>query len=278
MPLYADLLQELAMRRCVVKIVRPLYNELGKRGMLNSSLSQPIEPDEVGRDNSLALLSVGGDGTFLEAARLTMNSETPVLGINNGRLGFLSAVPKDKVADALDSLLKGTYRIVRRDVLSVYANGSRDALDYGLNEFAVTKSDNSSMLTIHAYVDGEYLSTYWADGLIISTATGSTAYSMSVGGPIASPLAHDFIISPLAPHNLNVRPLILPNTVAITLRIEGRGQTILTSCDARNHVMDNGCSLRIAKAPFEVKVVELTEHSFFATLRDKLLWGADPRN
>lgn len=275
--LYDNMLQHLQMRDCRVKVVRSLYDQLVSAGMKYSEVMMPLDENLV-NEEALAMLSVGGDGTFLESARMMMGSSVPVLGVNSGRLGFLSDVAQAKVCEAIDNLLSGNYRLGSHDVISLYANQGREPVDFALNEFAVSKCDNSSMLTIHAYVDGEYLTTYWADGMIIATATGSTAYSMSVGGPIVYPSTPNFIITPIAPHNLNVRPLIIPNSSVIQLRIEGRGPNILTSLDGRNHVMENNCQLRIAKAPFDVKVVELEGHSFFATLRDKLMWGADMRN
>lgn len=277
LPLYDKMIQHLKMRDCRIRVVKNLYDQLQQANIQFADVMEPIEgnPSE---ESALAVLSIGGDGTFLEAAKMMMGTTTPILGINNGRLGFLSDVSQQKVNDAIDSLLAGNYRLSSHDVISLYANGEREPVDYALNEFAVSKCDNSSMLTIHAYVDGEYLTTYWADGLIVATATGSTAYSLSVGGPIVYPSTQNFIITPIAPHNLNVRPLIIPNTGVIQLRIEGRGPNILTSLDGRNHVMENGCQLRIAKAPFDTKVVRLQGHSFFATLRDKLMWGADMRN
>ncbi len=275
--LYNKMLQHLSTRGCKVKVPQHLYSQLQKLDITFADVAEQIDgvPSDV---EALAVCSVGGDGTFLEAARMMMGSDVPILGINNGRLGFLSDVAEQNIPEAIDNLLSGNYRLGSLDVISLYANDERTPIDYALNEFAVNKCDNASMLTIHAYVDGEYLTTYWADGLIIATATGSTAYSLSVGGPIVCPSTPNLIITPVAPHNLNVRPLIVPSGSVIQLRMEGRGPNILTSLDGRNHVMENGCRLRIAKAPFSVRVVQLQGHSFFATLRDKLMWGADTRN
>ncbi|MCQ2202904.1 MAG: NAD kinase [Bacteroidales bacterium] len=275
--LYDNMLQYLRQKECKVKVVASLYDQLFAAGMRYTDVMTRLDTTPAAEE-ALAMLSVGGDGTFLESARMMMGSGVPILGVNSGRLGFLSDVAQEKVKDAIDDLLSGNYRLGSHDVISLYANNDREPVDYALNEFAVSKCDNSSMLTIHAYVDGEYLSTYWADGLIVATATGSTAYSLSVGGPIVYPSTPDLIITPIAPHNLNVRPLIIPSSSVIQLRIEGRGPNILTSLDGRNHVMENNCQLRIAKAPFDVKVVQLRGHSFFATLRGKLMWGADMRN
>ena len=275
--LYNNMLQNLISRGCRVVAPQPLLEQIHNLDITFSDVVEQLDkaPSET---EALAVLSVGGDGTFLEAARLMIGSDTPVLGINNGRLGFLSDVSEQNIATAIDNLLSGNYRLGHLDVISLYANNERTPIDYAINEFAVSKCDNASMLTIQAYIDGEYLTTYWADGLIIATATGSTAYSLSVGGPIVYPSTPNLIITPVAPHNLNVRPLIVPSGSVIQLHIEGRGPNILTSLDGRNHVMDNNCMLRIAKAPFSVRTVQLHGHSFFATLRDKLMWGADMRN
>lgn len=276
--LYDIIINELIANRCKVMMVSTLYNALCEHEKRYAGYDiTPFDGNNV-KGDILAMLSIGGDGTFLEAAKIVMGENIPVLGINNGRLGFLAQVSSDKVSEAIKALLSGNYRLAPLDVLSLYANGERQAVDFALNEFAVSKSDNSSMLTIHAYIDGDYLTTYWADGLIVATSTGSTAYSMSVGGPIVYPSTPNFIITPIAPHNLTVRPLVVPSSVVIQLRVEGRGTNILTSLDGRTHIMDCGSQLRIAKTPFDVKRVQLDGYSFFGTLRDKLMWGADARN
>lgn len=278
MQLYDTIINELIAHKCRILMANNLYHELCDYERRYAGYDIVSFSPEMLKGDILAVLSIGGDGTFLEAAKMVMGENIPVLGINNGRLGFLAQVNTDKVSEAISALLSGNYRLAPLDVLSLYANGQRQAVDFALNEFAVSKSDNSSMLTIHAYVDGDYLTTYWADGLIIATSTGSTAYSMSVGGPIVYPSSPNFIIIPIAPHNLTVRPLVVPSSVVIQLRVEGRGANILTSLDGRTHIMDCGAQLRIAKTPFDVKMVQLDGYSFFGTLRDKLMWGADPRN
>lgn len=275
--LYERLMQYLIARNCRIKIIKSLFDELMANGLIYEDFTEPFEGTLAPHD-ALAVLSIGGDGTFLDAAKMVLNADIPILGINTGRLGFLSDVAQEKIDEALDNLINGNYRLSNIDVISLYANGERTPVDYAINEFAISKCDNASMLTIHAYIDGDYLTTYWADGLIIATSTGSTAYSLSVGGPIVHPSSRNFVITPIAPHNLNVRPLIVPNSVVIQLRVEGRGANVLTSLDGRNHVMENGCQLRIAKTPFDVKAIQLQGHSFFATLREKLMWGADARN
>ncbi len=272
--LFERLLQEMASRGCRAIATSSIYSTLAEHGLTRYG----VELMQQGFGEARAILSIGGDGTFLEAAKMAIGTETPILGINRGRLGFLSDVPDTSVAEAIDAIIAGNYRTANLDVISLYINDNREPTDFAINEFAVSKCDNSSMLTIRATIDGDYLTTYWADGLIIATATGSTAYSMSVGGPIVYPSTPSLIITPIAPHNLTVRPLIVPNTVSINLQIEGRGSNILTSLDGRNHVIDNNCQLRIAKTPVAVKMMQLQGHSFYATLRRKLMWGADSRN
>ena len=227
---------------------------------------------------SAALLSVGGDGTFLAAAKMVMGSCVPFLGVNRGRLGFLSDVAPGQLQKAVADLLMGNYRTADVTVINMYADGYRDPIGYAINEFAISKCDNSSMLTLDTYVDGDYLATYWADGLIVSTSTGSTAYSLSVGGPIVAPTSHNLIVTPVAPHNLSIRPLVLPDDVVLHILVDGRAPNVMASFDGQTHLMPSGGRLRIAKASIGVKRVQLASYSFFRTLREKLMWGADARN
>ncbi len=275
--IYATIAQQVLARDCDVLVLPELFAILSQHEIFSSIRITRFD-GQPAVSGAVAMLCVGGDGTFLEAARMTLGTDIPLMGINRGRLGFLADVAPEQISEALDMLFSGRFRLATLDVLSLYVNDSRESVDYAVNEFAVTKCDNASMLTIHAYVDGEFLTTYWADGLIVATAAGSTAYSLSVGGPIVSPQAANLVITPVAPHNLSLRPLVLPSSSVIQLRVEGRGTSILTSLDGRNHIMDSGCQLRIAKTPMGVKVVQLTNHSFFAALREKLKWGADARN
>jgi NAD+ kinase len=225
------------------------------------------------------MLSIGGDGTFLEAVTLVRDSQIPIAGINSGRLGFLAAIAKEEIQEAVDDIVNGRYHVRELDLLEAQTTASRlGPFNFALNELAIAKRDSSSMITIHAYIDGEFLNTYWADGLIVATSTGSTAYSLSVGGPIMHPASGSFVISPIAPHNLNVRPLVVPNHVSITLKVDARGGFYLASLDSRSEVLDEDISIEIRKAEFKVCVVERNNSSFYATLRNKLMWGADKRN
>ena len=224
--------------------------------------------------------SIGGDGTFLDAVTYVRDSGIPLVGINSGRLGFMADIAQDEIPQALSDLFNGEFSIEERSLLQLVSskNGLFEEFNYALNEFTVHKKDSASMITIHTYLNNEYLNSYWADGLIIATPTGSTAYSLSVGGPILIPNTQNFIISPISPHNLTVRPIVVPNFHEITLRVEGRSETYLASLDSRSCIFESSIELKIQKSDFQIKVLKLKSHSFYGTLRNKLMWGVDKRN
>lgn len=223
-------------------------------------------------------LSVGGDGTFLRTAARVNKQDIPILGINIGRLGFLADISSNEIEDALDELFKNYYRIEERTLLRLYTeNHSFQGYNYALNEIAVLKRDTSSMITIHTFLDDEYLTSYQADGLVIATPTGSTAYSMSVNGPIILPKSSNVVLSPVAPHSLNVRPLVIPDSYTIKLRVESRNEYFLIALDGRSEIFPAGIELKISKADYTAKVVKRYNHTFYQTLREKLMWGADTR-
>lgn len=225
------------------------------------------------------ILSIGGDGTFLSAVAYALELNIPVAGINCGRLGFLADINSENLEEALGDLLHGNYELEYRSLLQVVEPVRLfKGVNYAINELTVHKLDNSSMIKIETLINGEFLANYWADGLIISTPTGSTAYSLSVGGPIVIPDLAGLIITPIASHNLTVRPVVVPDDVEIELHIEGRGNQFLVSFDHRSEPCDFSTSLKIKKAPVNVAVVKLPGQSFYATLRNKLMWGADRRN
>lgn len=225
------------------------------------------------------LVSIGGDGTLLESLPYVVKAGIPVLGINTGKLGFLSLIPKGDIKPALTALKEKKFTIQSRTLLNLQTEGSVFGKNnYALNEVCVQRKDTSTMITIHAYVNGELLNSYWADGLIIATPTGSTAYSLSCSGPILLPEDSSFIITPIAPHNLNVRPVVIPDSCVITLKVEGRTPTYLVSLDSRSVPVDTSKELTIRKESFGVKLVELPDYSFAKTLRTKLNWGKDLRN
>lgn len=226
------------------------------------------------------LLSIGGDGTILEAITMVKKLGVPILGINTGRLGFLSNVSREDIGSAVTALVKKQFMIDKRSLLTLKTNGDNLFGDqnFALNELTVIKKDTSSMITVQAYIDGEYLNSYWADGIIIATPTGSTAYSLSCGGPILAPSASNFIITPIAPHNLNVRPIVLSDESEISLKIDVRDENFLVALDSRTVAIDPSTELVIKKADFEIQLIKLHSENFYHTLRNKMMWGLDRRN
>ena len=224
------------------------------------------------------VLSIGGDGTFLKAASRVGAKNIPILGINTGRLGFLADISPNEIKETLDEIYRGNYSIEERSVLNVkYKDQIIKGYPFGLNEIAVLKRDSSSMITIHASVNGKYLTTYQADGLVIATPTGSTAYSLSVGGPVIVPHSRTIAITPVAPHSLNVRPIVINDDWEITLDVESRSHNFLVAIDGRSESCREGTRIIIRKADYTIKVVKRKDHVFFKTLRDKMMWGADGR-
>jgi len=224
-------------------------------------------------------LSIGGDGTFLESVAFVKDKGIPIAGINSGRLGFLANISKKELETALNKIISKSYSFEERELIELEtAEDQFKNNNFALNEITVQKTDSSSMITIHVYLDGQFLTTYWADGLIISTPTGSTAYSLSAGGPIVAPDAKNYIITPLAPHNLTIRPIVIPNHHNLTLKIEGRDQNYLVSLDDRHKVLSNSVELKIKKSKFKIKILKHDNRTFYSTLREKLMWGLDKRN
>lgn len=233
-------------------------------------------------DNSFDLMfTVGGDGTLLRSITYIRDSNIPVIGVNLGRLGFLATVKKETIFEAVDALYKKEFNIKERVLLSVKTNPKTDEIsdiNFALNEITLSRKDSASMITVETYLDSEYLTSYWADGLITSTPTGSTGYSLSCGGPVITPQAKSFVLTPVAPHNLNARPLVIPDNTKIKMRITGRGDEFFMSLDSRIATIHPDTEVFIEKAPFTLKMIELKNHSFIKTLREKLLWGEDTRN
>jgi NAD+ kinase len=225
------------------------------------------------------LLSIGGDGTLLDTAKHVRDSKTAVLGINTGRLGFLSNVDLNEVELAIESLVNGTYTLDPRSLIEVKTNGvNLSDFPYALNEVSILNKDRSSMISIHAYINDNFMCTYWADGLIVATPTGSTAYSLSCGGPIVTPDSNNLILNPIAPHNLNVRPMVISHTNKVSLRVEGRSDHFLLTLDSRSFEIDSNTLIELNRAPFEMNLINLEGQNFFQTIRNKLGWGLDKRN
>lgn len=226
-----------------------------------------------------AIISLGGDGTILETLDLVRDSGIPVLGVNTGRLGFLASVYKEDFSAAIDKLLGGQFKLDKRNILELVKPESVfNRLPFAVNELTLIKKDSSAMISIDTFVNDEYLNTYWADGLIVSTPTGSTAYSLSCGGPILVPDSHTWVITPIAPHNLNVRPVVLSDHHTIKLQVKGRNHKCLLSLDSRSAILEIETEIIIRKAPFTFNLINIDGQTFFNTLRNKLMWGLDKRN
>lgn len=233
-------------------------------------------------DNSFDLMiSIGGDGTILRAATFIRDSGIPILGINAGRLGFLAKVQKDNIESFLQLILDKKYTISKRTLLSLDSspkNNDLKDINFALNEIAISRKETTAMISIETYLDGEYLTSYWADGLIIATPTGSTGYSLSCGGPVLTPEVKSIVITPIAPHNLNARPLVIPDKTVIKIKVTAREPQYLVSLDSRITSFNEKTTLTIKKTPFKINMIEIQEESFLKTLRNKLLWGVDKRN
>ena len=270
-----QLIQLLKKHQAKLFVETEFYNYLTK------TLQIDLQPDGLIDYNNFdtdVAISMGGDGTFLETARRVGNKEIPILGINTGRLGFLADISQQEMEAALNDFFNGNYKIEERSLIQVQSEEAPlKGYPYALNEVAVLKRDNSSMISIRVEINGEYLTTYQADGLIINTPTGSTGYALSVGGPIIMPQAGIFGITPVAPHSLNMRPLTLKDEAEITLEVESRSHNFLVAIDGRSESCREGTRQTLKKAPYRIKVFQRKEHSFFNTLRNKLMWGADIR-
>ena len=225
------------------------------------------------------VISLGGDGTMLDTVTLVQNKNIPVLGINFGRLGFLAGIGRKALHSAVRALVNRTYVIDKRSL--IHLDGDKmlfNDMPYGLNEFAIHKTDTSPMIKIHTYLNGEFLNTYWSDGVIVATPTGSTGYSLSCGGPIVFPESSSFVITPVAPHNLNVRPIIVPDNNVISFEVEGRTDHFICALDSRKEVVDKKILIAVRRESFNFNLVRLNENNFLQTLREKLSWGLDTRN
>ena len=233
-------------------------------------------------DNSFdVFFSIGGDGTILRTITLVQDLDIPIIGINTGRLGFLATIQKEEIQTAIAKIVKNEYAIEERSVLAVTTSPENEDIlnmNFALNEVTVARKDTTSMITVKTHLNDEYLTSYWADGLIIATPTGSTGYSLSCGGPVITPNNNSFVLTPIAPHNLNARPLVIPDHTSIRLEVSGREDKHLISLDSRIATVDINSTIIIKKAPFTIKLIELEGESFLKTLRKKLLWGEDKRN
>ncbi|WP_436514722.1 NAD kinase [Ekhidna sp. To15] len=234
--------------------------------------------DEISSDFD-SVFSLGGDGTFLESLLWVGENEVPILGINMGRLGFLASIAKEFIKESLYLLFKGEYEVESRSLLQLETNMDLfNGKTYALNECAILRKDSSAMIMVKCYINGQYLNTYWADGLMVATPTGSTGYSLSCGGPLMMPDSKDFIITPVSPHNLNVRPLIVSDESELSFEIETRNRSFLISLDSRSETIENDVNITVKKAPFYAKLIRIEGINFPDTIRNKLGWGFDKRN
>lgn len=227
------------------------------------------------------LISIGGDGTILRAVTYVRDFGIPIIGINTGRLGFLATIQPTEIKDAIQQIVQNNFKVSERTLLSVATEPSHpdiSQINFALNEIAVSRKNTTSMITVETHLDNEYLTSYWADGLILATPTGSTGYSLSCGGPVIAPEAKNFVLTPIAPHNLSARPLVIPDHTEITFKIDGREDHFLMSLDSRIVTLPNSTKVKINKSDFTIKMVELLDETFLDTLRKKLLWGEDRRN
>jgi len=272
------LFDELIRQHLQPVIYQPFLEQIGSAFVLPSDIGSFRESSDL--DDSIEfLISLGGDGTLLDTVSLVRDKNIPVVGINFGRLGFLASIGKEELATAVTALANRTFVVDKRSL--IHLDASRPLfgdVPYGLNEFAIHKTDTSPMIKIHTYLNGEFLNTYWADGLIVATPTGSTGYSLSCGGPVVFPESTSFVITPVAPHNLNVRPIVVPDNNIISFEVEGRAENFICVLDSRKEIVDKQVQLAVRSESFTLSLIRLNENNFLQTLRGKLSWGLDTRN
>jgi NAD+ kinase len=281
-PFVQSMFDTLAQKNIEIQISESYQQFLSEVGVTHTSnLSYTNKTDLF---DAKFVLSLGGDGTLLDAVTHVGDREIPILGINTGRLGFLATVSPDKIQEGLAEVLAENYSLDQRTLVSISSSLNGEPLDifngvnFGLNELGIMKTDSSSMIMVRAYLNGEFLNTYWADGLIIATATGSTGYNLSVGGPLVMPSSDIFVIAPMSPHNLNVRPLVVSTDVVLDFEIESRSSNCLISLDARSKVVHSNVKIRMEREKFKANIIKLSGTNFLNTLRSKLNWGFDVRN
>lgn len=271
------LFDELIEHKAEILVFEPFYNFLKNTIGLNHQAKTFNNHTDLNTSVDF-MLSMGGDGTFLETITYVRKTGIPILGINTGRLGFLANVAKTEIKSAIEALANNKFKIQKRALLTLNSpNNLFGEVNYALNELTIYK-DSPAMITIHSYINNDYLNSYFADGLIVATPTGSTAYSLSCGGPIVMPGSENYVITPIAPHNLNVRPLVLSDNNIIKLKVEGRSSNYIVSLDSRNKIISTDIELEIKRSDFSINLIQLDNQNFFNTIRNKLLWGLDMRN
>ena len=261
--------------------MKVLVDQQLHEGLETSDVKEQLHQFSSLDANTDYLICIGGDGSMLQAVTVVQDSNVPILGINTGRLGFLTSLQKESLNKGLQLLWDKKYRLVERTLLAVDLGKEQKLLGdfpYALNEISVSRKDTASLISVNASIDGKALTTYWADGLIVTTPTGSTGYNLSSGGPIVLPETPSLVMTPIAPHNLNIRPLVLPDNSEITLTVSGREDQHLLSLDSRLISLPHQSPIKIQKAPFTISTVEFNDTAFYNTLREKLYWGLDKRN
>jgi NAD+ kinase len=272
------LIDELIKRGSEIIVYEPYFRTIGDDVNFDGEISFFSTNDDISKDVDI-LFSIGGDGTILDTVSIVRDSGIPILGINLGRLGFLSSVSKDEIIYAVDSIYNGDYRIDSRALLQlIEPKNLFGDVNYALNDLTIYRNNTTSLIVVHVFIDDVLLNSYWGDGLIVSTPTGSTAYSLSVGGPIVTPGSKNFIIAPIASHNLTVRPVIIQDSSVIKIKIEGREGKYLMTLDSRHSAITKEDEIIIKRCKFSVNLVQMRNKDFFSTIRDKLLWGVDNRN
>jgi len=273
------LLDSLAKFKIEIIIEEKFYNILSDFGVTKEKYETFSE--ELSSDNGIDLLfTLGGDGTILRVISFVKDTQIPIVGINTGRLGFMATISKEDIEHKVEAISKGEFKIKERRLLELETSAEVKNMPYNfaLNEIAISRKETTSMVTVDAYLNGEYLNSYWGDGLIVATPTGSTGYSLSCGGPIIMPGSNNLVLTPIAPHNLYARPFVIPDDTEIELQIKGRAENYLVSLDSRIVTVPHGIKLRIKRSNFVVKMVRFEEQRFLKTLRKKMLWGEDYRN
>ncbi len=276
-PFIQGMFDEMVTRKIEIQLSCEFRSILDQSGVSHHSSGFYSSPAEL--FDADVIFSIGGDGTLLETVSQVGAREIPVIGVNIGRLGFLATVPPDRIADLISALESGQYRIESRSMLEIESDTDLfDGLNFGLNDCAITKTDSSSMITVHCYLNGEFLNSYWADGMIVSTPTGSTGYSLSCGGAVLVPTSKNFILTPVSPHNLNVRPLVVDDSAVLRFEVKSRSLNYMLSLDSRSVILDESVLLTLRKADFGARLIKMYDDNFFNTLRSKLSWGLDMRN
>ncbi len=275
---YQQIIDKLEGENCQISMNKIFFDKIHSKLRLKNKINVfSSYEDIVGKID--VLFTIGGDGTILESVTYIRDSGIPILGINMGRLGFLSSVSRDEINDAIDAVMTNNYILNKRTLLQLTDSEKLfGELNFALNELTVHKKDNLSMIVVHVYINDQFLNSYWSDGLIIATPTGSTGYSLSVGGPIVAPGSENFVIAPIATHNLTVRPFVIPDNSVIKLKVTGRSQSFMIGLDSRYETIDSSVELEVSKCDFHINLIQMSNRSFYDTIREKLNWGIDVRN